>query len=315
MQVLITGAAGFLGAALANTLVEAGHEVIGLDNLSTSSPNELSPQVLFTRGDINDRPKLWTLLQDVDCVYHLAARVLVPESVLYPTEYNLVNTGGTVNLMTAVRDAKVKRVVFISSGAIYGNQEVQPVAETATPHPKSPYAVSKLAAEHYVKTIGADAGIETVCLRVFNAYGPGQQIPPSHTPVIPSFLKQALQHGTIVVHGKGTQTRDYVYVDDVVQAMMSAGRVDQINGEIINIGSGVETSVLEIVSQVANVIGYEPEVIYNPRRGSGPQRMRADITKANRLLGYEPQFDLLAGLQRTVEIDARLQKNGINEHA
>ena len=310
MQVLVTGAAGFLGAALANALVEAGHEVTGLDDLSTSSPVELSPQVLFTRGDVNDRPKLWTLLQGVDCVYHLAARVLVPESVLYPSEYNTVNTGGTVNLMAAVRDAQVKRVVFISSGAIYGNQETQPVNEDAIPHPKSPYAVSKLAAEHYVKSIGADANIETVCLRVFNAYGPGQQIPPSHTPVIPSFLKQAQQKGTLIVHGAGTQTRDYVYLDDVVQAMMSAGRVDDINGEIINVGSGVETSVLDIVKEVSAVTGHEPEVIYNPRRGSGPQRMCADISKAKRLLGYEPQFDLRAGLERTVELDPRLQGNG-----
>ncbi len=314
MQVLVTGAAGFLGAALANSLVKAGHEVIGLDDLSTSSPNELSPQVLFTRGDVNDRPKLWTLLQGVDCVYHLAARVIVPESVLYPTEYNHVNTGGTVNLMTAVRDAKVKRVVFISSGAIYGNQEVQPVREDAVPHPKSPYAVSKLAAEHYVRTIGNDAGIETVCLRVFNAYGPGQQIPPSHTPVIPSFLKQTQQKGTIVVHGTGTQTRDYVYLDDVVQAMMSAGRVDGINGEVINVASGIETSVLDVVKMIAEITGYEPEVIYNPRRGGGVQRMRADLSKAKQLLGYEPRFGLREGLQQTVELDLRLRGNGQNTH-
>lgn len=310
MQVLVTGAAGFLGAALSNSLVEAGHDVIGLDDLSTSSPNKLLPEVLFTRGDVNDRPKLWTLLQGVECVYHLAARVIVPESVLYPAEYNLVNTGGTVNLMAAVRDAKVKRVVFISSGAIYGNQEVQPVSEDAIPHPRSPYAVSKLAAEHYVKTIGNDAGTETVCLRVFNAYGPGQQIPPSHTPVIPSFLKQAQQNGTIVVHGKGTQTRDYVYLDDVVQAMMSAGRVENVNGETINVGSGVESSVLDIVNLVSEITGNEPEVIYNPRRGSGPQRLQADITKAGRLLGYQPQFDLHDGLQRTVELDQRLRGSG-----
>ena len=310
MQVLVTGVAGFLGSALANQLVQSGHEVIGLDDLSTSSPNELSSQVIFTRGDINDRPKLWTLLQDIDCVYHLAARILVPESILYPAEYNLVNTGGTVNLMTAVRDARVKRVVFISSGAIYGNQDQQPVNENAIPYPKSPYAVSKLAAEHYVRTIGQQAGIETVSLRVFNAYGPGQQIPPSHTPVIPSFLKQTIQKGTIVVHGNGSQTRDYVYVDDVVQAMMAAGRVDQIDGEVINVGSGVESSVLDILNQVSEVVGYEPEVIYNPRRGSGPQRMCACLEKAQKLLGYEPRYDLRTGLQRTLELDDRLRGNG-----
>jgi UDP-glucose 4-epimerase len=314
MQVLVTGAAGFLGAALANTLVTQGHQVIGLDNMSTSSPNELSPNIHFTRGDINDRPKLWTLLQDVNCVYHLAARVLVPESVLYPAEYNLVNTGGTVNLMEAVRDAGVRRVVFISSGAIYGNQETQPLTEEALPNPKSPYAVSKLAAEYYVRTIGQQAGIESVCLRVFNAYGPGQQIPPSYTPVIPSFLKQALQRGTIVVHGAGSQTRDYVYVDDVVQAMITAGMAPDIDGEIINVGSGIETSILDLVTMVSELADFEPEVIYNPRRGSGPQRMCASLQKAERLLGYRPRISLREGLQRTIQLDTHLRSNGQNHH-
>ena len=314
MQVLVTGAAGFLGAALANTLVAQGHQVIGLDNMSTSSPNELSPNIHFTRGDINDRPKLWTLLQYVDCVYHLAARVLVPESVLYPAEYNLVNTGGTVNLMEAVRDAGVRRVVFISSGAIYGTQDTQPLTEEALPNPKSPYAVSKLAAEYYVRTIGQQAGIESVCLRVFNAYGPGQQIPPSYTPVIPSFLKQALQKGTIVVHGSGSQTRDYVYVDDVVQAMITAGMAPDIDGEIINVGSGIETSILDLVTVVSELAGFEPEVIYNPRRGSGPQRMCASLQKAERLLGYQPRFSLQEGLQRTIQLDTHLRTNGQNHH-
>ena len=314
MQVLVTGAAGFLGAALANTLADQGHQVIGLDNMSTSSPNELSPNIHFTRGDISDRPKLWTLLQDVDCVYHLAARVLVPESMLYPAEYNLVNTGGTVNLMEAVRDAGVRRVVFISSGAIYGNQEIQPLTEEALPNPKSPYAVSKLAAEYYVRTIGQQAGIETVCLRVFNAYGPGQQIPPSYTPVVPSFLKQALQKGTIVIHGAGSQTRDYVYVDDVVQAMITAGIAPAIDGEIINVGSGVETSILDLVTLVSELTGFEPEVVYNPRRGSGPQRMCASLQKAERLLGYQPRISLRDGLQRTMQLDPHLRTNGQNHH-
>src|SRR5712692_12061951 len=130
MNILVTGAAGFLGSALANRLAADGHSVRGLDDLSAGDPARLSPQVLFTRGDVNDRPKMWTLLQDVECVYHLAARVSVPESVLYPVEYNAVNVGGTVSLMTAVRDAGVKRVILASSGAIYGEQPQQPIAET-----------------------------------------------------------------------------------------------------------------------------------------------------------------------------------------
>src|SRR3990172_2312754 len=182
MNFLVTGAAGFLGSALANRLVREGHQVRGLDDLSSGDPGRLAPDVLFTRGDVTDRPKLWTLLQDVDCVYHLAARVSVPESVLYPREYNAVNVGGAVSVMEAMRDVGVKRVVLISSGAVYGDQPDQPMREDAVPNPRSPYAVSKLAAEYYVRTIGSLWGIETVALRVFNAYGPGQPIPAAPGP-------------------------------------------------------------------------------------------------------------------------------------
>src|SRR4030066_827521 len=199
MTFLITGAAGFLGAALANQLAREGHQVRGIDDLSTGDPQVLAPDVHFTRGDVNDRPKLWTLLQEVDCVYHLAARVSVQESVLYPREYNAVNVGGTVSGMEAMRDVGVHRVVLISSGAVYGDQQTQPLFETALPNPRSPYAVSKLAAENYVRTIGDLWGIETVSLRVFNAYGQGQHLPPSHPPVIPFMLKQAMRSGTIIV--------------------------------------------------------------------------------------------------------------------
>src|SRR5512137_351927 len=182
MNFLITGAAGFLGSALANRLAWEGHQVRALDDLSTGDPNALHSEVLFTRGDVSDRPKLWTLLQEVDCVYHLAARVSVPESILYPREYNAVNVGGTVSLMEAMRDVGIRRVVLASSGAIYGDQDVQPMSEGQTPHPRSPYAVSKLAAEFYVRTIGSLWGIETVSLRIFNAYGPGQHLTASHPP-------------------------------------------------------------------------------------------------------------------------------------
>src|SRR5512141_104676 len=208
MRFLITGGAGFLGTALANRLATAGHTVRVLDDLTTGDPNRLNPAILFTRGDVLDVPKLWTLLQDLDCVYHLAARVSVPESVLSPREYNNVNVGGTVAVMEAIRDAGVKRVVFASSGAIYGTQTHQPVHEDLAPNPDSPYAVSKLAAEHYVRTIGALWKIETVCLRIFNAYGPGQPLPPSHAPVIPQYLRQALSKGSLVMFGDGSQSRD-----------------------------------------------------------------------------------------------------------
>jgi len=301
MRFLITGAAGFLGSGLANRLAAEGHTVLGVDDLSTGDPKALNSGVQFTRGDVNDRPKLWTLMQGVDCVYHLAARVIVPESVLYPREYNQVNVGGTVTLMEAMRDVGVRRVVFISSGTVYGNQSVQPVKENAIPNPRSPYAVSKLAAEYYTKTIGALWGIETVCLRVFNAYGPGQHHPPVHTPAIPSFLRQAWENGTIVIHGNGEQTRDYVYVDDVVNAMAAASVAPDVNTLTINVGSGSEVSVRDLAKMVAEVTGGNPEIVYNPRNEGGLSTLCADLTLAKEKLGYQPKTSLLEGLKTTLE--------------
>lgn len=309
MNFLITGVAGFLGSSLANYLVREGHQVRGLDDLSAGNPDVLSQDVLFTRGDINDRPKLWTLLQDVDCVYHLAARVSVPESILYPREYNATNVGGTVCLMEAMRDVGVRRVVFISSGAVYGDQGEQPLQETVFPNPRSPYAVSKLAAEYYVRSIGDLWGIDTVSLRVFNAYGPGQHLPPSHAPVIPNYLRQAMRGGTLVMHGDGTQTRDYVFVDDVVSAMISAATAPDIDNLVINIGSGTETSIRDLIKIIMEVTGVKTDAIYNQRTDPGVSRMRADINLAKEKLGFQPRFSLADGLRLTVERDVRFKRD------
>jgi UDP-glucose 4-epimerase len=307
MNFLITGAAGFLGSALANQLAREGHQVRGLDDLSTGDPRVLSPDVHFTRGDVNDRPKLWTLLQEVDCVYHLAARVSVPESVLYPREYNAVNVGGTVSMMEAMRDVGVRRVILASSGAVYGDQGEQPLKETAIPDPHSPYAVSKVSAEHYIRTIGKLWGLETVCLRIFNAYGPGQHLPPSHPPVVPHFLRQALRGGTLVVHGDGTQTRDYVYVDDVVSAMVAASTAPNINGLVINVGSGTETSIRELVKKVSEVTGRKVDSLYNALTPGGVSRMCADLSLAAQKLNYRSSIKLDDGLRLTLRRDPRFK--------
>jgi len=308
VKVLITGAAGFLGSALANHLAREGHQVRGLDDLSAGEPQALDPSVHFTRGDVNDRPKLWTLLQDVDCVYHLAARVSVPESMLYPREYNAVNVGGTVSLMEAMRDVGVRRVVLTSSGAVYGDLSEQPLKETLTPNPRSPYAVSKLAAEYYVRTIGTLWKIETVSLRVFNAYGPGQHLPPSHPPVVPHFLRQALSSGSLIIHGDGNQTRDYIYVDDVVAALVAAATAPTVNGLVINIGSGTETSVRDLARAAQEAAGKPVEVLYNAQTSAGVSRMCADLTLAAKKLNYSPSVPLSAGLKLTLERDPRFSK-------
>lgn len=312
MNFLVTGAAGFLGSALANRLAREGHQVRGYDDLSAGDPSRLSEDVLFTRGDVTDRPKLWTLLQEIDCVYHLAAKVSVPESILYPREYNIINVGGTVSVMEAMRDVGVRRVILISSGAIYGDQGQQPLVEDAPPNPKSPYAVSKLAAEHYVHTIGALWGIETVALRVFNAYGPGQPLAAAHPAVVPHFLRQVAHGGSVVIHGKGEQTRDFVYLDDVVEAMITAASALTINRSVINIGSGTETSIQTLGQSVLEAVGLKSEWIYKEDQDAGPARMCADIRLAKEKLGYKPRFSLQEGLERMISKDPRFRRDPLS---
>jgi len=309
MRLLVTGGAGFIGRALSNRLVQDGHEVRVLDDLSAGDQRTLDPHVLFTLGDVRDVPKLWTLLQGVDCVFHLAARVSVPQSVLYPSEYNAVNVGGTVSVMEAMRDAGVKRVVLASSGAVYGEQDAQPVREIYPPNPDSPYAVSKLSAEYYVHTIGALWGIETVCLRIFNAYGPGQQLPASHWPVVPRFLSQTLSGGSIVIYGDGEQSRDYVYLDDAVEALVAAANAQQISRLTMNVGSGVATSVSELVRAVERATGRRAHILHNSQETGGVSRLCADISLAQQRLAYRPTVALEEGLRLAVERDPRFAKH------
>lgn len=305
MRFLVTGGAGFIGSALSNRLAAQGHEVRVIDNLTSGDPERLDPRVLFTRGDVADIPKLWTVLQDVSCVYHLAARVSVPESIQYPRDYNHVNVGGTVSVMEAMRDAGVQRVVLASSGAVYGSQQEQPLREALVPEPDSPYAVSKFAAETYVRTIGALWGIETVALRIFNAYGPGQQLPASHAPVIPRFIRAALTGASLVIFGDGQQTRDFVYIDDVVDALVAAAIAPDVDKQVINVGSGQETSLNELAHAVGEAVGKRLEPLHNRDRDGGVRYMRADLTRARQLLGFEPEVSLEEGLHFMIKQDNR----------
>jgi UDP-glucose 4-epimerase len=307
MRTLVTGGAGFIGSALANRLAQEGHHVRVIDDLSAGDPNRLLPEINLARGSVTDKPKLWRLLDKVDCVYHLAARVSVPESILYPREYESTNVGGTVALMEAMRDAGVQRVVLASSGAIYGEQPRQPVTEDMAPRPSSPYAVSKLAAEYYVRTIGSLWGIETVALRIFNAYGPGQPIPPAHAPVIPQFMKQALGGGSLVVFGEGEQTRDFVYIDDVVEALVTAATADGIDRQVINVGLGRETSVNALVQAIEGATDREAHILHVRAESGGVSRLVADLTLARHWLSYKPQVDLEMGLRLLLEHDPQFR--------
>jgi UDP-glucose 4-epimerase len=307
MRFLVTGGAGFLGTALANRLARDGHQVQVLDDLSNSTAERLDAAVQFTQGDVDNIPLLWSLLRGVDCVYHLAARVSVAESIQHPRDYSRVNVGGTVSLMEAMRDTGVRRVVLASSGAVYGRQPQQPVHENDRPNPDSPYAVSKWAAEQYIHTIGQLWDMETVALRIFNAYGPGQPLPASHAPVVPRFLRQAVSGGSVVLFGDGGQTRDFVYVTDVVNALVSAATAGGVNRQVINIGRGMETSIATLVSEMEAVIGRAIHCIYNGDKSGGVPRLVADISRAKMLLGFRPSVSLREGLQQMVKEDGRFR--------
>ncbi len=305
MRYLITGGAGFLGTALANRLAGCGHEVHVLDDLSAGDPSRLRDDILLTRGDVRDVPKTWSLLQGMDCVYHLAAKVSVPASNLYPRDYNEINVGGTVSVLEAVRDVGVPKLVLASSGAVYGDQDCGPIGEDAAPNPRSPYAVSKLAAEYYCRTVGRLAGFETVVLRIFNTYGPGQPLPASHASVVPLFLRRAVSGGSIVVFGGGNQTRDFVYIDDVTDALVAAGERPGLDGRVINIGSGRECSIAQLVGLVEEAVGRRANAVFNSSQEGGVSHSVADISLAGRLLDYAPRVSLEEGLLLRVELDQR----------
>lgn len=311
MRVLVTGGAGFLGSYLANELNRRGAYVRVLDDLSSGDPADLEPGINFNRGDVRDVPKLWSLLQGVEVVYHLAALVSVPASMLYPKTYNDVNVGGTVSLLEACRDVGVRRVVLASSATVYGNQPVQPVTEDMVPNPGVPYAVSKLAAEQYLFTLGRLAGFETVALRIFNAYGPRQTLPPAHAPVIPHFMQHMIGGGSVVVFGNGKQTRDFVYIDDVVASLVTAASAAHVDREIINVGSGEETSIDQLLALIGATVGARPDVIYNTDVAGGTARMVADLTKARQLLKYKPRTTLAEGLRKLYEQDLRFARSAV----
>lgn len=306
MKFLITGIAGFLGTALAWRLLEDGHEVRGIDDLSAGREDRLPPGASLERGDVNDVPKLWTMMQGVDAVIHLAARVSVSESMRYPRDYNAVNLGGTVSVLEAMRDTGTRRIVFSSSGAIYGAQETQPLHEDMHPQPGSPYAVSKLASEYYIRTLGALWNLEAICLRIFNVFGPGQPLPPSHPPVIPQTIRQILGEGSIIVSGDGTQTRDFIYIDDVTAALARAATLEDYAGQfVVNVGSGVETTLNDLVDLIATKAHKSADILYNMDMPAGVKRMQADLEALKTHLGIAPQTSLAMGIERILNEDER----------
>ncbi len=303
-RILVTGAAGFIGSHVAQSLLRAGHQVRTIDNFSTGSRGNLASirgDVELIEGDIRSYERTHTATRRVDTVIHLAALPSVPRSVQDPLTTNDVNVTGTLNVVLAARDAGVRRVVIASSSSVYGRNGTLPKSESLVPMPVSPYGVSKLAAEQYCMGFSAVYGIEVIALRYFNVFGPRQDPGSQYSGVIPKFLTRASRGQCLTIYGDGTQSRDFTYIDNVVAATVAAGQVPLQESLVCNIGCGVRHTLNDLAKAAERVAGRDVSIEYAPPRPGDVLHSYADITLAREVLAYEPRVSLEEGLGRTLE--------------
>lgn len=299
---LVTGGAGFIGSSLTRAIVERGGEVRVFDSFLTGREENLAdlPDVEVVRGDIRDLDSLRVAMQGVERVLHQGAVPSVARSLADPFTSNEVNVGGTLNVLVAARDAGVRRVVFASSSSVYGDTPTLPKVETMLPGPLSPYAVTKLTGEHYLKVFHHLYGLETVALRYFNVFGPRQDPTSDYAAVIPLFVSLMTRGLPPKIFGDGTQSRDFTYIDNVIQANLLAAEVPGVGGEVFNVACGQRYSLLDLVASLNAILGTSLEPTFGPRRQGDVLHSLADIGKARTRLGYEPSTTFEEGLERTV---------------
>lgn len=300
-ELLVTGGAGFIGSHLVRALLERGGQVRVLDNLSTGSKANLSGlDINFIEGDIRDTTIVQDSIKDVDTIFHLAAFISVAGSMEDPLSCYEANLNGSLNVLMQASQAGVRRVVLASSAAVYGESEI-PVAENHPLNPQSPYAASKLAMEQAAKLFSKSFNLETVCLRFYNAYGPRQSPDSPYAAAIPKFIQVMLAGEPVTIHGDGRQTRDFVYVRDIVEAMLLAADGDTIDGRVFNIAGGKSVPINELVETLQRFFPETPDPVFGPSRQGDLLFSEADISLAERALGYRPRIDLQEGLGITVE--------------
>lgn len=303
-SVLITGGAGFIGSHLAETLSEQGCSVTVLDNLSTGSLKNLEgfrERIRFVKGDIRNAADIENAVAGCDIVFHLAATVLVPQTVDDPVGSAQVNEIGSLNVLEAARNNGCRRVVLASSAAVYGNNPDLPKQESMTPQPLSPYAVQKLAMEHYAGVYFSLYGVETVCLRFFNVFGPRQDPTSPYSGVISIFMEKASGGKAPIIFGDGRQTRDFVYVGDVAAACHAAMDSHDGAGQVFNIGTGKAISITQLWHTVSDIAGVSLDPETTQDRPGDVRHSVASIERAARILGYEPAVSLEAGLKKTYD--------------
>jgi len=302
---LVTGGAGFIGSHVVEGLLGRGHRVRVLDDLSTGKESNLEPFhscIEYVKGDIRNEKILRQAVEGVGYIFHIAAVRAVLRSVDNPEETNEVNVTGTLRLLLAAREAGVKRVIFSSSSSVYGDTDRFPSEEEEPLRPQSPYAASKAMGEYYCQIFHSLYGLETVCLRYFNVFGPRQNPESRYSAVIPIFIRCLLNGKRPEIHWDGKQSRDFSYVDNVVHANLLAMKAPGVAGEVFNIACQQEASVLEILEHLRRILGIKKvKPIFQPKRLGDVRRTYADIGKAKAMLGYQVQTGLEAGLRRTVE--------------
>jgi nucleoside-diphosphate-sugar epimerase len=303
---LITGIAGFIGSSLARALLALGQNVRGVDNFSTGRKenlDEIFDRIDCREADILDLEVMKEACQGVDYVFHEAAVPSVPQSVLDPVANNRTNLDGTLNVLVAARDAKVKRVVYAASSAMYGDTPVLPKSEEMPPSPISPYAVAKLAGEYYMTCFWRCYGLETVCLRYFNIFGPRQDPSSPYSGVLAKFITQMLEGDSPTIFGDGQTCRDFTYVDNVVNANWLACHAPaaQAVGQVFNIATGQRVTLNQAFRILKGLTGYRGKPRYAPERPGDIKYSVADISKASKYLGYEPHVNSDEGLRKTVD--------------
>jgi len=301
-KIVVTGGAGFIGSHLTAELVVQGYAVVVLDDFSTASDENITSlrqkeNVELVQGSITDLPRLQKLFEGVDYVFHQAAMARVPRSIEDPLTVNQCNITGTLNLLLAARDNSVKKVVFASSSSVYGDTSVLPQREDLIANPLSPYALTKLAGEYYCTIFTQLYGLSTVCLRYFNVYGPGQDPHSQYAMVIPAFIDRVARNLPPVIHGDGEQSRDFTFIQDVVQANILAAK-STAEG-IYNIGSGRSITVNQLAEKIIKLMQKDLKPIHEKGRLGDVKHALADITRA-KSFGYEPEWSLENGLKETI---------------
>ena len=304
MRYLVTGGAGFIGSHTVDELVRRGHGVVVLDDLSSGKEEnlgEVRSKITFMKGSITDLEAVQRAMHQAEYVIHLAARTSVPRSVKDPIDTNRINVEGTLNVLVAARDNRVKRVVFAASSSAYGETPTLPKKESMQSLPISPYGVSKYVGELYAQTFGRCYGLENVCLRYFNIFGPRQDPDSPYSGVLSRFAAAFLQDEPPVVFGDGEQTRDFTYVDNAVQANLLASEAPGASGFVFNVGTGDRYSLNQTLEILRGLSAKKLPAKYEPAREGDIRDSQADITAARELLGYEPTVRFEEGLERTYE--------------